>query len=162
MNDAIILRPGRPTDRDWVREVLRERWGSPRIVSRERLHAADSLPCLIAERAGERVGLLTYRLEPPGCEIVSLDSLPLRQGIGTALLAEVRRVACEAGCRRLWLITTPDNERAQAFYRARGLKQVAVHKDGLTRGRALKPELPLFGEDGKPLADEVEFAEDLL
>ena len=40
----------------------------------------------------------------------------------------VRNAAIEAGCTRLWLITTNDNLRALGFYQKRGWKLAKLHK----------------------------------
>jgi hypothetical protein len=34
---------------------------------------------------------------------------------------------------------------------------VAIHRDAVTKARALKPEIPQFGVEGTPIRDEVEF-----
>ena len=77
-------------------------------------------------------------------------------GVGTALLDAVRDAAVQAGCRRIWLITTNDNLRALGFYQKRGYRLVAVHRDALQRSRELKPSIPLVSPDGIPLRDEIE------
>ncbi|MFD0788518.1 GNAT family N-acetyltransferase, partial [Micromonospora azadirachtae] len=60
-----------------------------------------------------------------------------------------------AGLPRLWLITTNDNLRALRFYQRRGLRLVGVDPGAVDRARRLKPEIPLLGEDGIPLHDEL-------
>ena len=150
------IRPLLAEDRAWARRVLTERWHSPRIVTRGRIHQADELPGFVAETATGLVGLVTYRCEAGQCELVSLDSLAERQGIGTALIAAVQRAARAAGCARLWLITTNDNLQALRFYQKRGFTLAALHRNALELSRRLKPEIPLSGEDGIPLRDEME------
>ncbi len=46
--------------------------------------------------------------------------------------------------------------RALRFYQKRGFVLVAVHRDAVAAARALKPEIPLIGEDGIPIRDELE------
>jgi ribosomal protein S18 acetylase RimI-like enzyme len=46
-------------------------------------------------------------------------------GVGRALLDAVREEAVEAGCRRLWLVTTNDNTHALRFFQRWGLDLVA-------------------------------------
>jgi ribosomal protein S18 acetylase RimI-like enzyme len=145
------------SDREWVRDVLQKEWGSVRSVSRGRLYQPDQLPGLIAMAGGNRAGLLTYRIEGGEMEVVTLNALEPGKGAGAALLAEAREIARQAGCRRLWLITTNDNEPAIRFYERRGMRLAAVHKDALLESRKLKPEIPLTGVDGKPILDEIEF-----
>ena len=136
--------------------MLTERWRSSRIVTRGQIHKGDSLPGFVAELVGERVGLITYRMEKDECELVSLDSLKEGAGVGSALLHAVQDVAGQTGCARAWLITTNDNLRAIGFYQKRGWRLVAVHRDAIAQSRQLKPEIPLVGDDGIPVRDEIE------
>ncbi len=152
---VFCIRPLEQADQ-WVPRLLSERWGSTRIVTRGRVHAADKVPGFAAVRGREPVGLVTYRISGGECEIISLDSLVERQGIGSALIRAVRAVAAAAGCRRLWLVTTNDNLAAIRFYQKRGFLLVAIHRDALELSRRLKPQIPFIGRDGIPLRDEIE------
>ena len=150
------IRPLRDDDRPWVAELLEREWGATRVVSRGQLYHADRLPGFVATRDGTPCGLVTYRLGDGDCEIISLNSLVERIGIGTALIAAIREVAVAAGCRRLWLITTNDNLAALRFYQRRGFRLAALYPNALEASRRLKPEIPLVGHDGIPLRDEIE------
>ena len=150
------VRELRADDRDWVIGLLTKRWGSARIVTRGRLHHVDKLPGFVVESEGELVGLVTYRIDGTECEIISLDSLVERQGIGEGLLPSARKAAVDAGCNRLWLITTNDNIHAQRFYQNRGFRLVAVYKNAIDHARRLKPEIPDIGQNGIPIRDEIE------
>ncbi len=150
------IRPEREKDRDWIARLLTEHWGATGIVTRGIVHDADRLPAFIAESEGGRVGLITYRVERSQCEIVSLNSLRGSAGIGTALLGAVIDAAKEAGCERIWLITTNDNLEAVRFYQKRGFSLVAVHRDAIAASRKLKPTIPEIGIDGIPIRDEIE------
>jgi ribosomal protein S18 acetylase RimI-like enzyme len=101
-------------------------------------------------------GLVTYHIAGNGCEIVTLDSLRPSLGIGTTLIESVKAAAGAAGCRRLWLITTNDNLHALGFYQKRGFRLAAVHPGAVNESRKLKPEIPLIGNDGIPIRDEIE------
>ena len=151
----MTVRPFREGDREWVRETLRELWGET-VVSRGAVHDPTALPGFVAEEGGERVGLLTYRVDGADCEVVTIDAFPEGAGAGTALLDAAARAARDAGCGRVWLITTNDNLRALRFYQRRGFRLVAVHPDALERSRELKPSIPEIGLDGIPLRDELE------
>lgn len=153
---ALSIRALAEQDRNWLRALLTQRWHSPRIVTRGRIHQADSLPGFVAESGNGPVGVVTCRLEADQCEVVTLDSLIEGQGVGTALLTAVRDAARSAGCHRLWLITTNDNLRALRFYQKRGFVLAALHRDALQVSRKLKPEIPDIGTDGIPLRDEIE------
>lgn len=76
--------------------------------------------------------------------------------MGTALMKAVESVAREAGCASIRLVTTNDNLKALHFYQRRGYVLVALHRDAVTRSRALKPEIPTTGNDDIPIRDEIE------
>jgi len=153
---TLAIRAVREADTPWVVRVLEKHWHSTEIVTRGRIHRADRLPGFVAEFSGEPVGLLTYHIAADHCEIVSLNSLRERMGIGSALLDAAREAARLAGCRRMWLITTNDNLAALRFYQKRGWRLTAIYRDALEEARRLKPEIPLSGLDGIPLRDEIE------
>ena len=155
---AVSIRTKTEADQDWSVDLLTTHWGSPRVVSRGRVHAADALPGFIAEYNGKRVGLLTYHLKGDSCEIVSLNSLLEERGVASGLLKAVIEVAALAGYRRVWLVTTNDNTAALRFYQKLGFRLVAVHRDAVEKSRELKPEIPFVGMDGIPIRDEVELA----
>ena len=66
-------------DRSWVERLVSSHFGSSRIVSRGVLHDSGSLPGLIAENDGMRVGLLQYRVAGDRCEVVVLIAVPSRR-----------------------------------------------------------------------------------
>jgi hypothetical protein len=45
---------------------------------------------------------------------------------------------------------------ALRFYQQRGFVLAAIHRNALEQSRKLKPEIPLVGNDGIPLRDEIE------
>lgn len=143
-------------DRDWVVRLLKEHWGSTKVVTRGKIHFAEELPGFIAIQGNKPVGLVTYKIDADECEIVTLNSLIERAGVGSDLLNAVRNIAALAKCRRLLLITTNDNIAALHFYQKRGFSLVAVHRNELEQSRKLKPEIPYIGNDGIPLRDEIE------
>jgi len=131
-------------------------WGSTDIVTRGRLISATTLPGFIAVLHEKPVGAVAYQIIGRECEIVTLNSLRSGKGIGTHLLDEVKKVALSSRCKRLWVITTNDNMSALQFYQRQGFFLVAVHRNALERSRFLKKEIPLIGQDGTPLRDEIE------
>jgi ribosomal protein S18 acetylase RimI-like enzyme len=154
---SVQLLPLEENFRDWARDILNQTWGMPLVVSRGRLHDASKLPGYVAVQGDEPVGLTTYHIVGDECELVTLNSLRPKLGIGSALVAAVKEMAINAGCRRLWLITTNDNTLAIRFYQQRGFRLAALHIDALKESRRLKPQIPLVGEDGIPIRDELEF-----
>ncbi len=150
------IRPLEESDKGWVRDALKRYWASTRQVTKGRLHQADELPGFGAFRDGEPVGMLTYDIRDGACEIVTHNSLAGHGGIGSCLLAEVRRLAREQGCSRLWCITTNDNMPALRFYQRRDFEIVALHLNGVAEARKLKPEMPEVGMDGIRIRHEIE------
>lgn len=150
------LRPLTAHDRNWVLQFIAEHWGSNIIVSRGAIYIADTLPGFVALMQRECVGLLTYHIQGNECEIISIDSTKPAHGIGTALIEAAKNAARQAGCRRLWLITTNDNIDALRFYQRRGFTLVAVHRNAIEQSRKLKPQIPLLGEHDIPIRDEIE------
>lgn len=149
----ILVRPLRHDDRDWVRDRVAQRWGSPTVVAHGVVYEPSSLPGLVAEDDGHPVGLLTYNVEVDECEIVTIDAFDEGRGVGTALIDSIKGMGHE----RLWLITTNDNSRAQRFYERVGFRLVRVHRGAVDRSRRLKPEIPLVSDDGTPIRDELEY-----
>jgi ribosomal protein S18 acetylase RimI-like enzyme len=150
------LRPLIPSDRPWVAQRIAESWGAETVVAHGETYRPAELPGFAAMIEDEIAGLLTYHIEGAACEIVTLDSWSEGRGVGTALIEAVKQAASQIGYRRLWLITTNDNTHALRFYQKRGFVIAAIHVNALEKDRRLKPEIPLIGEDGIPLRDEIE------
>jgi ribosomal protein S18 acetylase RimI-like enzyme len=150
------VRPVADSDNDWITALLTEHWGSARSVSRGNLYQADKLPGFIAVYNGKPEGLVTYNIAGKECEITTMNSLIEGKGIGSALIDAVKSVAGTAKCRRLWLVTTNDNTKALWWWQKRGFKLAALYPNAIERDRLLKPEIPLTGNDGIPIRDEIE------
>src|SRR5438132_2059318 len=152
----IVLHPIAPEDRAWVIQFITEHWGAEIIVSRGVVYHPQDLPGFVAIQEGEMVGLVTYNIEGESCEVVTIDSIRPSSGVGTVLIETVRDIAIKSRCKRLWLITTNDNLNALRFYQKRGFVLVAVHRNAIEQSRKLKPQIPLLGEHGIPIRDEIE------
>ncbi|MFC1899993.1 GNAT family N-acetyltransferase [Chloroflexota bacterium] len=153
---AFQIRPVGTDDRPWVTSLLEENWGSAKIVTHGRIHKADELPGFIAVKDDKPVGLITHSIKNGECEITSMNSLVEGIGIGSALVESVRDAAIEAGCRRVWAITTNDNTAALRFWQKRGFSLVAVYPNAIEESRKLKPEIGRIGDNGIPIRDEIE------
>jgi len=154
MNESVNVEPATPADRDWIASRAKELWGADFVVSRGVAHRVAELPGFVAWMRKQRVGVTTYHLGEADCELVTLDALRPRIGIGTALVEAVRKAA--AGC-RLWLITTNDNVDAIRFYQRRGFVLTAVHPNAIENSRRLKPQIARIGNYGIPIRDELVF-----
>jgi N-acetylglutamate synthase-like GNAT family acetyltransferase len=157
----MVVRAAGPDDRDAVHRFLEDH-GSARVARMGELVRAADQRAVLAQEGDRIAGVLTYVLDGDDCEVLTLHAAERFHGVGTALLIEVERLAAEAGCRRLWLITTNDNMDALRFYQRRGFRLVAVHPGAVDRSRAtLKPEIPPVGDRGIPLRDELELSKEL-
>ena len=126
------IRPLVDTDRDWVAELIRDRWGATTVAGHGVVFTPHELPGFVADEQGEPVGLVTYALDEGECEIVTIDSLAEGRGVGSALIAAVIDAARRAECRRVWLVTTNDNLPAIRFYQKRGFVLAALRRDAVT------------------------------
>jgi len=151
------VRPAREEDRDWIRDLIEERWAGEFVVGHGVVSQPAELDGFVAMEGADVIGLATYRIEGDACEIVTIDALVEGRGVGSTLVEAVHERAHRAGCARLWLVTTNDNERAQAFYDKLGFRVVAVREGAVDEARKLKPSIPLIGVDGVPITDELEF-----
>jgi GNAT superfamily N-acetyltransferase len=155
LND-FLTRPIKASDRSWIATFVESRWGSDIVVAKGRVTRPAELDGLAAFKGKDPVGLLTYRIEGRDCEIVTIDSTAEGVGIGTNLIAAVRRKAKTARCKRLWFITTNDNLNALQFYQKRGFHLIALHPDAIEASRKLKPQIPMKAANGVPIRDELE------
>ncbi|HLZ55830.1 MAG TPA: GNAT family N-acetyltransferase [Ktedonosporobacter sp.] len=154
----ISIRPITPDDSEQITRFLIQAWGASIQVRRGAILPLERLPGFIASAQGKWVGLVTYEIQECACEITTINSTCSGKGIGTVLIDAVKAVAQQAGCQRLWLITTNDNLNALRFYQKRGFVLAALYPNALEESRKLKPQIPLIGNDGIPLRDEIELA----
>jgi GNAT superfamily N-acetyltransferase len=149
----VNVRPVDASDRAWVTEFLADR-NSSRVAAHGELLYPPELPGFIA---GDRLGVATYRIDGDECELVTLHSAVENAGAGSALIDAVVATAREAGCRRVYLVTTNDNTQALRFYQRRGLRLCALRPGVVDEARrTLKPEIGETGNDGIPIRDELE------
>jgi ribosomal protein S18 acetylase RimI-like enzyme len=136
-----------------LREFWIQHWGTDFVVAHGESIRFDQVEGFVF---GDWLGLLTFQIRGEECEVISLDSLKEGQGIGTTLIESVIQEAKSKKCRRIFLITTNDNLHALGFYQRRGFELVAIHRDAVNESRIIKPSIPLIGENGIPLRDEIE------
>ena len=153
---TFALRQLTPTDLPRLRQFWKENWGDEFVVAHGVVYRPDALQGFVALDGAEWVGEITYHISDIDCEIVSLDSRREGQGIGTKLIEKVVDVARAKGCKRVFLITTNDNLHALGFYQKRGFELAALHRGAVSESRKIKPNIPIIGNDGIPLRDEIE------
>ncbi len=153
--NALQIRDETSDDKEWKVKVLKDSWASTLVVSRGVVHNADDLPGIIAIKGEQKIGLLTYNIVDQNLEIVTLNSLREREGVGRALIRRIEEIAQSKDCKKIWVVTTNDNTNAILFYKALNFRIIAIHKNAIKKSRELKPEIPLIGNDGVPITDEI-------
>ncbi len=128
------------------------------MVSRGHVYHLTDLKSLVAKIGGECVGAATYRRGDSGCELMTINAVSQGFGVGTQLLNAVEREARRTGCQRVWLITSNDNLDALRFYQRRGYRITAVYPGAIDEARRIKPSIPLIGDHGIEIHDEIELA----
>lgn len=123
-------------------------------------------PALVAVRAGQPIGLVSWLVHEPGgtAEVRALvvDAAARGLGVGRALIDAAVAAVRDAGVRRAWLVTTNDNLAALALYQRAGWRQSALRPRAIDElRRTIKPSIPEIGEHGVPIRDELELARDL-
>jgi len=151
----ISVRCKEPGDQPWVDEVLHQMWGGRIVVVHGEAYDAGALPALIA---GERHGLATFAPAPARryAELITLNALVARQGVGTALLDALASRLAAQGIGEIRLTMTNDNLDALRFYQRRGFRIAAVRPGAVDQARRIKPSIPIVGNYGIPRHDEIE------
>jgi GNAT superfamily N-acetyltransferase len=150
------IEPLMHTDKGWVLEWVAEQWFTPQVVAHDQVYQPHQLPGFAARRGGEPQALVTYTIDGKDCEIVTINSRQPNHGLASALIEAVEKVARQAGCRRVWLVTTNDNLHALAFTQKRGFRICRVDPGAVDRARRIKPDIPQVGEENIPLHDELQ------
>jgi GNAT superfamily N-acetyltransferase len=152
---VIAIRAREPADEEEVAAFLRANHAE-RVARLGQLLRPLDHPAVIAQDGERLAGVLTYVLGDRECEILTLHTAAQWRGVGTALIEAAERIARDAGCARLWVLTTNDNVDALRFYQRRGFRLVALNAGAVDRSRTrLKPEIPELGAYGIAIRDEL-------
>jgi GNAT superfamily N-acetyltransferase len=152
----VRIRPIDEADRPMLAWLIAELWGSDIIAVHGDTLRPAGLGGFIAERSRRVVGLLTYQLTGGRLEIVTLNAIDRRAGIGTMLIEAAVGQARRFGCREIYLTTTNDNVDALRFYQRRGFRLAELRPGAVDRARQLKPQIPTAGDYAIPLRDEID------
>ncbi len=144
-----------------MRENTCSSWGSEIVVVHDNVFYPEELEGFIARQGSEQLGLVTYKIEGSTCEIITLYVLVPAHGIGAKLIEAVKFRAQDEGCKRMRLTTTNDNTNALRFYQKNGFRLSALRPRAVEEARKIKSEIPLTGEDGIPIRDEIDLELDL-
>src|SRR4051794_12291334 len=121
------------------------------------LHDVLALAGFVVEIGGELVGGATYAVRGSRVELAAIAVRPAarRSGVASALIDAVVDAAHSAGADDLWLVTTNDNLEAIGLYQRRGFHLAELRVGAVDASRMLKPSIPLVGEHGIPMRDEL-------
>ena len=143
--------------RSWVDALLEAEWGGT-VARRGELVDPTRLDGVVALQDGSPVGVITYLAATDGWEIVTLNAIERRRGVGRVLVDAVIERARHAGADTVWLITTNDNLDAIAFYEAMGFEFDMEHAGAVDDARrTLKPSIPTHAPNGLLIRHELEF-----
>jgi N-acetylglutamate synthase-like GNAT family acetyltransferase len=144
-------------DADWVKELYARTWSGDICVSRGKVQKVDDFTGgFVAKTGGQNTGFVTYTITGPEVEITGIVSLKEQCGIGSALVKAVIELAKKQKLKKVCLVTTNDNLNGIGFWQKRGFKLVKVYPGSMEFVRKVKPAVPLIGENGIPLSDELE------
>ena len=142
--------------RELVNQFFIDNWFSTDMCIRGQVIDCTKVDGFLLQEDNKIIGLITYTFFDDICEIISLDSKKEKQSIGSKLLHKVELIAKDNNCKKIRLITTNDNLKALQFYQKRGYYITKVYPNSMEIVRKLKTNIPLIGENGIPLRDEIE------
>jgi len=150
------IRPVIEKDREWIKKFILKNWGSEKVISWGKVYYPHKLPGFVAVSNKKYLGLITFKIERGNCEIVTLNCIKKRRGIGTALIERVKKEALKLSCKKLKLATTNDNLDALRFYQRRRFYITDIHPNIVSFYRKkIKPQIPLVGYYKIPIRDEI-------
>lgn len=142
---------------DEIKEVWEERWFGKVVGLKTVYEPADVEGLALVNDTNDLVGLVTYHVDGPSGQIVTLDTILRGRGFGRRLLEIIENKFHNLGLGRAWALMTNDNLRAAGMYLSRGYRLVRVHLDAVDRVREFKPSLPEKGYEGIRIQDLWEF-----
>ena len=155
--EKYTIKPTAKADFEWIKELYARTWSGDICVSRGKVQKVDDFTGgFVAETGEQNTGFVTYTITGPELEITGIVSLKEKSGIGSALVNAVIELAKKQKLKKVSLVTTNDNLNGIGFWQKRGFKLVKVYPGSMEYVRQIKPAVPLIGENGIPLRDELE------
>ncbi len=147
----------RPATTDEIKEVWDEHWFGL-VVCLSTVYTPSEVSGLaLVDHHDEMAGLVTFRVDGPAGQVVTLDTIVRGRGFGRLLLEAAENTFHKRGLGRAWALMTNDNLRAAGLYLSRGYRLIRIHLDAVDRVREHKPRLPEKGYEGIPIRDLWEF-----
>lgn len=153
---AIYIQPISEQNRHWIATLARCHFASETVIVYGDIFYPAKEPGFIAHIDEKGVGAVTLARKGKVCEIVLLDALESREDIFRALLKAAANWAVDQGCKRMVVTTTNDNTDALRIYQQNGFRLKELRINAIAASRKLKPEIPMVGDEGIPIRDEIE------
>lgn len=147
--------------RPWLRSKVQEIWQGRYVYTRGIAHEPADLPGFLAIKDDETVGVATFHIKDAECELVTIDAFEQWAGVGSLLIEAVEEEARKRQCGRMWMVTTNDNVDGLRFYQRRGYFICDVHPGAVEENRKQDPSIPLTGNHGIDIRDEIEMEKNL-
>ena len=156
-NKALKIRPAASADNKWLEELMNRDWGGLPLVIRGKKFYPSQLDGIIAENENGIAGFLFYEVRDKDCEIIVFEVFDKFKGTGTSILDNLKEVAKDKKCQRIYLMTTNDHLDALRFYQKRGFHICGIHIDSVKNSRKIKPTIGMIGDHDIPVRDEIDF-----
>ncbi len=157
-----MIQPISEKNRQQVVNFFKKHWGSSKMIISSGTYDCAMLDGYVYVKDASMLGLITYVLHGNSLEVISLDSIQEGKGIGSRLMEQVEQFAKERAIHQIELITTNDNLQALKFYQKRGYRITDVMANAVEEARKVKPTIPLIGNEGIPLLDELKLKKKLV
>lgn len=151
----IKYRETTPEDSDRTALIMKEYWGGEPLVVRTKNYFPSKLNGVIAQSGEKWVGFLFYDLQGDDCEIIVFEVFEKFKGIGTKILDQLKEIARNKQCKRIYLMTHNDNLDALRFYQTRGFCICGIHINSMEIARKIK-SCPEIGDYGISIRDEID------
>jgi crotonobetainyl-CoA:carnitine CoA-transferase CaiB-like acyl-CoA transferase len=151
----ISIRALEPGDETAVDALMSSDLGGRNQARLGAVHDVAALPGYGAWDGHRLVGVATCNNDELAALVVG--GAHRGRGIGGLLVEAVVEKLTDDGHEEVWLVTTNDNLDAIRLYQRHGFRIVELHAGGVDRARELKPQIPLMGQHGIEMHDELVF-----
>ena len=153
----VDVRALEPSDLEGASSLLDAELGGRLQARLGAMHDVLAVPGMGAWDADQLVGVATYDIDDERAELAAIAVRSGRrlEGVGSRLIAAVADATAAVGVHELWLVTTNDNLDALRLYQQRGFELTELHRGAVHGARALKPAIPVLGNYGIPIRDEL-------
>ena len=154
--EGLVIRKTTEKDSPIVKVFMDKCWGGEPLIVHEKEFYPSKMDGLLAFKDGDVESFLIYEVIGKTCEIIVFEVLQKFKGLGTLMIEELKKVAKEKGCDRIFLMTTNDNLDALRFYQRRGFTICGIHLNSMEEARKKKSSIPEVGDYDIPLRDEID------